>query len=122
MEAALATVQLNVRIPKTLKEQGDSTLSLVGSTPTKIVRELWTRLAEGSESYERVHDVLAGGISEERQSAIDAKINAIERSQGLVEAFGTSLGMDASSFEPLSDDEMAEALYDERLEEGDAWL
>jgi hypothetical protein len=122
MEATLATTQLNVRIPKALKERGDSTLSLVGSTPTRIVRELWTKLAEGSESYEKVHDALTEGISEERQSAIDVRIDAIERSQGLVEAFGASLGIDVSSFEPLSDDEMAEALYDERAKEEDAWL
>ena len=104
---AAEVVQLNVRLPRTLKEQGDATLALVGSSPAKIIRQVWTCLADGGERYERLKDVLADSQPNDQEEELFAPI---ERATKLFESMGAQLGLDVSTFEPsaLSEHEMLE--------------
>ena len=115
---AAEVVQLNVRLPRVLKEQGDATLALVGSSPAKIIRQVWTCLADGGERYERLSDVLA----ETQDTTQDEELFApIERAAKLFENMGARFGLDVSTFEPsaLSEHEMLEqADWDRLVERG----
>jgi len=51
---ASTIAQVNVRMERSLKERGDDTLRLAGSTPARIIRQLWECLASGGDTYERV--------------------------------------------------------------------
>ena len=109
-------VQLNVRLPRTLKEQGDATLALVGSSPAKIIRQVWTCLADGGERYERLSNVL----SDSQVTTQDEELFApIERATRLFENMGERFGLDVSTFEPsaLSEHEILEQADWERLVE-----
>ena len=55
---ATSVAQVNVRMDRDLKERGDATLSLAGSSPVTIIRQLWKRLALGGDAYERIMEVL----------------------------------------------------------------
>ena len=100
-------VQLNVRLPRALKEQGDATLSLVGSSPAKIIRQVWTRLSEGGEGYERLAEALVDARDTDQTDEFFAPI---ERATKLFESMGERLGLDISTLEPscLSDREILE--------------
>ena len=109
-------VQLTVRLPRALKEQGDATLSLVGSSPAKIIRQVWTCLAGGGERYERLAEALANSRDADQNEELFAPI---ERATKLFENMGARLGVDLSSFEPsgLSEHEILEQEDWERLVE-----
>lgn len=109
-------VQLNVRLPRELKEQGDATLALVGSSPAKVIRRVWSCLAQGGEAYDRLVDALdAADVVGESKPAIDP----LTRAAGLFESIGTSFGLDAATFEPSVTDEheLLERIEWERLGE-----
>lgn len=115
---AAEVVQLNVRLPRALKEQGDATLALVGSSPAKIIRQVWTRLAEGGEGFERLADALSDARDSDQT---DEFLAPIERATKLFEGMGGRLGLDISTFEPsgLSDHEILEqADWDWLVERG----
>ena len=95
MTAAIA--QVNVRMNRELKERGDATLSLVGSSPVKIIRQLWERLAAGGDAYERIIEVLCP--VQDVAPAADPH-QCVMRSTSLFWDFGTSLGKDLPEFEP----------------------
>ncbi len=94
---AIATAQLNVRMDRELKERGDATLSLAGSSPVKIIRQLWECLASGGDAYERIMEVLCP--PNDATSAVDPH-QCVMRSVSLFEELGASFGVDLSAFEP----------------------
>ena len=53
-----ATVQLNARLDRELKESGDAALSLIGFTPTQAVRALWEKAARRGKDLEEVAKLL----------------------------------------------------------------
>lgn len=109
-------VQLNVRLPRDLKERGDETLSLVGSSPAKIIRRVWSCLAQGGDAYERL--VRATEALELAGVAADAA-SPLAQASGLFEGLGASLGLDIAAFEPstLPDGDLLEVIEWERLVE-----
>lgn len=112
-----SVAQLNVRMERELKEQGDATLSLAGSSPVRIIRQLWQFLARGGDAYERVMAVIApakAGATEERQAQ-----SRIERSAGMFQELGASLGLDIAAFvpDPRPEHEVLEEVEWELLEE-----
>lgn len=109
-------VQLNVRLPRELKERGDETLALVGSSPAKVIRRVWTCLAQGGAAYDRL--VAALGAADEAGAAA-SKDSPLEHATGLFESLGSSLGLGISSFEPsaLDEKELLESIEWERLAE-----
>lgn len=92
-----AVAQVNVRMDRALKEQGDATLSLVGSSLVKTIRQLWERLAAGGDAYERIMEVLRP--VQEVTPAVDPH-QCVERSTSLFLGFGASLGEDLPDLEP----------------------
>lgn len=109
-------VQLNVRLPRELKEQGDATLALVGSSPAKVIRRVWSCLAQGGDAYDRLVDALdAADVVGESKPKIDPLVHAT----GLFEALGASFGLDVATFEPsmLDEHELLERIEWERLGE-----
>lgn len=56
-----ATVaQINVRLPKELKEKGDAGLRALGLSPSDAVRALWTRLSSYGEDLAATQAFLLG--------------------------------------------------------------
>ena len=110
--------QLNVRLPRTLKQQGDATLALMGSSPAKIIRQLWTRLAEGGDSYERIARALFEGDTA-KDAVHEAELSPLVRATSLFENLGMSMGLDIASFEPStkSEDDLLEEIEWDRLSE-----
>ena len=95
MPATIA--QVNVRMNRELKERGDATLSLAGSSPVKIIRQLWECLALGGDAYERVMEVLCPA---QDAGAVDDPHAIVARSASLFKSLGESFGGDLSTFEP----------------------
>lgn len=108
--------QVNVRMDRELKARGDATLSLAGSSPVKIIRQLWECLATGGDAYKRIMEVLCP--AEDAVSAVDPH-ERVMRSANLFWDLGASLGEDLRSFEPdpRSTSEIAEEAEWELLEE-----
>ncbi len=90
--------QLNIRMPADLKERGNATLALVGSSPARIIRKLWEKISEGGEAYEAVTRVLDGGAGATASSL--GQEESLERALCLFEDLGATLGLDLASFEP----------------------
>ena len=89
-------VQLNVRLPRELKEQGDATLSLFGSSPVRIIRKLWEKLAQGGDAYRDVMRALETEPEPDLTSREEP--DPITRSTQLFASMGASMGMDISTF------------------------
>lgn len=97
MSASAAMAQVNVRMQRDLKERGDATLALVGSSPAVIIRQLWQALAEGGEAYQRIMRALVkADVAEEAAVAGTSLLQA----STLFEGLGTALGLDLASFVP----------------------
>lgn len=88
--------QLNIRMPADLKERGNATLALVGSSPARIIRKLWERLSEGGEAYRAVVSVLESDTS----TSAMGEDESLARASRLFEDLGATLGLDLASFEP----------------------
>ena len=112
------SAQINVRMPSGLRDKGNSTLAVVGSSPTKIVREVWDVLAQGAEAYEQLHKVLVAETSQSVSDEADHRLVKLERATSLFDEFGAGMGLDAATFVPFDDEQTQEALYDEFLESG----
>ena len=113
---SVGSAQINVRVPGGLRDKGNSTLAVVGSSPTKIVREVWAVLAQGAEAYERLHKVLVAETSQSASDETDHRLAKLEQATSLFDEFGAGIGLDAATFVPLDDNQTQEALYDEFLE------
>ena len=113
---ATATAQLNVRIDRELKARGDATLSLAGSSPVKIIRQLWECLASGGDAYERIMEVLCP--AQDVAPVVDPH-QRVMRSASLFEELGASFGEDLPAFEPdlRPTSEILEEVERELLEE-----
>ena len=97
MSTSAAMAQVNVRMQRDLKERGDATLALVGSSPAVIIRQLWQALAEGGEAYQRIMRALAKADVAEEADAADT---SLLQASTLFEELGTTLGLDPASFVP----------------------
>lgn len=60
MDVGSGTVQLNVRMSRTLKSSGDAVLEEHGVSPSQVVRALWERLSQRGEAAQEVLDSLLG--------------------------------------------------------------
>lgn len=95
-------VQVNIRMERELKERGDATLNLVGSSPAKIIRQLWKCLATGGDAYERV----VTALSPAREDATaDGAYNAVRHSASMFQELGATIGADITVFAPDLRDE-----------------
>ena len=111
-----AIAQVNVRMDRGLKERGDATLRLAGTSPAKVIRQLWERLAAGGEAYEQIMGVLCPN---QDATTSDDPHQLVVHSASLFQELGASLGIDPSTFEP--DERPTSAILEEleweRMEE-----
>ena len=106
-----ATAQLNVRLPRELKERGDRGLERLGLTPTQAVRQLWTALSGKEDEQAQARDLLLGGQQATAVSTDDPLLRGWELVATGVQELGISFAN--SPTETLSDEELlAEALED----------
>ena len=82
-QAKLATppvAQINVRIERSLKDEGDAVLAEAGISPSQIVRDLWGKIAQRGDALDEVMKTLGSeGRSPQEQEAIDAKLAVLDR-------------------------------------------
>lgn len=116
-----ATVQVNVRMGRSLKKSGDEALALIGYSPSQAVRALWEKASMRGRDLEEVADLLAPAPRD--NSVIAEGENPIVAGWAMMDEALRSLGIDpgeaGTPFDSAgaSDNEMlAEALF-ERMEE-----
>ena len=74
------TAQINVRIERSLKEEGDAALAEAGLSPTQVVRDLWSKLAQRGTAIDQVVEALGtGGYTSDERAAIQAKLAVLDR-------------------------------------------
>ena len=82
-QAKLSTpqvAQINVRIERSLKEEGDAALAEAGLSPTQVVRDLWSKLAQRGTAIDQVVEALGtGGYTSDERAAIQAKLAGLDR-------------------------------------------
>lgn len=94
---ATPVAQINVRIDRDLKEGGDATLVEAGLSPSQVVRDLWSKLAQGGEAAEAVVALLGSDeVSDDEQAAIDARLEVVERTSRRREALAQMLGLSSA--------------------------
>lgn len=71
MSSTAATIQMNVRIGRALKERGDAGLKAMGLTPTMTVRRVW-ELASGTNEQRDELSRLLSGQEEQMPTAREA--------------------------------------------------
>ena len=103
-EAGLRVAQINVRIDRSLKDEGDAVLAEAGISPTRIVRDLWAKLAQRGTALDAVVAALgAGGFTPDERAAIDAKLAVIDRVSRRRDQLAGQLGLSPAT-EPLYQD------------------
>ena len=113
---ASAQAQINVRIDAEVKAAGDHVIESLGLSTSEVVRMLWLKLAEGEQEARKVVDVLAQESEKDRQAEIDRKLAALDGIEEGWEAFADFVGLDLSTFVPMTDEEVAEDRYAYLLE------
>ncbi|MBR3318371.1 MAG: hypothetical protein IKG21_11190 [Atopobiaceae bacterium] len=114
---AVAMAQVNIRMNSALKAQGDEVLALAEVSPSQLVRAVWAKVAQGRESLDQLVRVLAADVkptdAAEGTPLGDAMVERIRRRQ---EGFELQFGLDSETYWPLTEDEMRDVLYEQRLE------
>lgn len=112
-----ATIQLNARMSRSLKEAGDEALALIGLSPTQAVRALWEKAARRGEDLEEVAALLCER-GEPQAGDASRPDEALLTSWTLVEDMLASRGLRyAPSGDAPNDREMLEQARYERLAE-----
>lgn len=95
---------LNIRIDSALKERGDKVLKENGISVTEAIRTLWETLAKTHELPEFLQN------QDSKKKVVRKKLNAIELLGALP----------ATRFSNMSDDELRDMQYEEKLREYEA--
>lgn len=114
-----ASVQLNVRMDRSLKEAGDEALAQIGLNPSQAIRALWEKASRRGKDLEEVSALLCE--SDKRQAKDEGKADdALLTSWTLVEDMLTSYGMTYTSSDDRPDDKamLEEALHERLVERG----
>ena len=111
------TVQMNVRMSRSLKESGDESLALIGLGPSQAVRALWEKASRRGKDLEEVASLLAPPAPSCAVSKLDDDNPAV-RGWAMMDEALRSLGIDPDEpWSPIDDDEMLAEALSERMEE-----
>lgn len=104
--------QLNVRIPRALKDAGDAALASVGVSPSEAVRALWEKASDRGEGLSQAMQLL---FSPATGSAPEPDLPG----PGIVDGALAQLGLSfpADTRPSPTDNELLEASMEERLQE-----
>ena len=114
-------VQLNIRIDRELKAEGDSALSLIGFSTSEAVRALWKKAARRGKDLEEVAELLSSTTDRKmRTGASDEEQDVVQQGWEFMDGVYASLGVDPEAERDLpSDDDLLEsALYERMVERG----
>ena len=121
MSNTAASVQVNVRMDKPLRDAG---LAAMGVSPTQAVRTVWRLAASGPAGINALEKLFASSAASPADAGSSSDENPLDQGWGLFSAACARLGLDASAAKenvgPRSSD--AELLEKELLERfgGDA--
>jgi hypothetical protein len=124
MSNTAASVQVNVRMDKPLRDAGDAGLAAMGVSPTQAVRTVWRLAASGPAGINALEKLFASSAASPADAGSSSDENPLDQGWGLFSAACARLGLDASAAKenvgPRSSD--AELLEKELLERfgGDA--
>ena len=124
MSNTAASVQVNVRMDKPLRDAGDAGLAAMGVSPTQAVRTVWRLAASGPAGINALEKLFASSAASPADAGSSSDENPLDQGWGLFSAARARLGLDASAAKenvgPRSSD--AELLEKELLERfgGDA--
>lgn len=126
MPAAMDAVQMNVRIDRELKREGDAALATVGYTPSQAVRLLWEIAVSLRDRPQELAAFLRGPSCEypestcqQKEEIQDEKLLSFREGQrmvnGMIGKLGISTDYDPSepSLEELREQMALERLYGE---------
>ena len=115
---AAAMAQLNVRINAEAKAAGDLTLDRAGITATELVRAVWETLGRGKGALRGLVLAMdAARIGEVKRLSATEDKGLVARIKGRQAAFEREFGLDPATYVPISDEELSELVYLDRLEE-----
>ena len=123
----MTPVQMNVRIDRDLKREGDQAFAEIGYTPTEVVREVWgfasrnrhkrRVLADMVNALKDPHELAEENAAEQRRLAEFKELLGKGRRQ--IEKICEQGGIELSSLAPLGDggyDALLSDAYDEEIE------
>jgi len=114
-----ATVQLNIRMDRSLKEAGDEALAQIGLNPSQAIRALWEKASRRGADLDEVSTLLCG---RDKLQANDASTidEVLSTSWTLVEDMLASYNLTYTPIDNMPDDStlLEEALYERLTERG----
>ena len=110
--------QVNVRLSAALKQAGDDAFAAAGLSPSVVIRAAYERAAQLAQSLRGVSDIIAG--SDQEVESREQQMAVFERSAHAFEDIAKRYGLqvDCNEYEPMTDEEVEEALYQDYLAEG----
>lgn len=121
--ATAAMTQMNVRLERTLKEEGDAALASIGLTPTEVVRAIWEKLARRGEDLEEVRRLVMP-TPKEVDPVVAARLAAFERGKSIVPDGLRELGVSPSTLLAVGEATDEDLRYEgivERMRERGTW-
>ena len=96
--------QINVRIDRELKDEGDAVLAEAGLSPSQLVRDLWGKIAQRGTSLDEVLEAFGtAALPDSERAAIDAKLAVLDRIARRRDALASSLSLSSGAM-PLYPD------------------
>lgn len=108
-------VQMNTRISKQLKSDGDAALALIGLSPSQAVRALWEKAARRGEELEQIRAFLKEEGRDESDT-VSKKQKSMQEFWKYMDAMYAKLDIDPSLVQDYSEDELLEEYWQERME------
>ena len=116
----MSATQMNMRIDSALKATGDLAIREGGSTPSEIVRAVWSYAARNRhkpQAVQRLLDFLNGEKDVKNTATANEVVDEIEkqvlRGPKLIEEYYLKLGIDSASLQPTSYESLKSAAFDE---------
>lgn len=121
----MSPVQMNVRIDRSLKEDGDAVFADLGYTPTEVVREVWGFARRNRHNRRVVADFMRSlrdprEIEDEEAARAKRAKEAeewLDRGPRIIRDYYAQFGIDYDSLPPLTHedyDRLLEEAYDEK--------
>ena len=111
---ATDVVQVNARLSRSLRDEGEEALASIGLTPSAAIRALWKKAAKRGADLDEVRTLLAS--EPEVDPEIARKLEILDEAQRHIAALMESMGLSADSAPPpLTDDELLEQAWHERM-------
>ncbi len=116
MNSAVDTVQINARLNRALRDEGESALASIGLSPSEAIRALWAKAAKRGADLQAVQSLLADEPVVDPECA--RKLEAFDRARREISQAMRDLGIDSDTPWPdLIDEELLEEELYERMRE-----